>query len=271
MSAAVFFFYDFKSARMIFNSQGSSNGEGAASFDGRINSLSPSWKMAVVAKIAWLGVPIGVVMGLNTLIQNIPRYFVVNHLGESGLGIFAAMFYLTIVGSQFIGAICDSVSPRLARLFADGDYVVFRTVIAKLTLVALLLGGAGLLVAIVAGKPILSMIYRPEYARNISTLAWLMASSGPLFVATVLGYAVLAMRYFHAQVPFRIIHLIAVYALCSFLIPKYGLDGAGKAIFFSSVFFALLMGVLVFICGKHAGIRSTAILSTQPAVEGRNA
>ncbi len=248
ISVLVLLFYDLPKVRQL-------EGPGA--------SLRPRWSLPAFRKLAWLGLPIGLVTALNSLTGNVPRYFIAESLGERELGIFAAMFYLTVAGSTVMGAIGSPASPRLANMFAAGNYAGYRQLLAKLVGIALATGIGGLLVALVAGRQILSLLYRPEYAAHMPTFLWLMAATAPMYVASVLGVGVNAMRRFHAQVPLPVVNLALTVGLAAFLIPRSGLDGAGQVVFLSSVLSMLTTFLVLALC-----LRSSA--SGDPPVLKRN-
>src|SRR5208282_5174062 len=51
----------------------------------------PRWDLPSLARLAWLALPLGIVMMLISLNSNIPRYFIEHYRGERELGIFAAL------------------------------------------------------------------------------------------------------------------------------------------------------------------------------------
>ena len=233
ISVLILVFYDLPKARQV---------------EGPGGSLRPQWSLPAFRRIAWLGLPIGLVTALNSLTGNVPRYFIADSLGERELGIFAAMFYLTVAGSTIMGAIGSPASPRLANLFAAGDYAGYRQLLGKLVAIAVATGIGGLLVALLAGKQILTLLYRPEYAGHMPTFLWLMAATAPMYVASVLGVGVNAMRRFHAQVPLPVVNLILTVGLAALLIPRSGLDGAGQVVFLSSVLSMLTTFLVLALC-----------------------
>jgi O-antigen/teichoic acid export membrane protein len=178
------------------------------------------------------------------LIGNIPRYFLAYGHGQAAVGIFAALYYLTLPGGIVVAAYCDSACPQLAKWGSDSDFRPFCKVLVLLVTAAAILGLGGWVIAYSAGRPILLLCYGPQYALEAPSLAWLMAGAGFLYISTVLGYAVTSLREFHLQVPFRAVHLFVVYLVCLYLIPKEGLLGAAKSIFVSSVMFAVAMAAL---------------------------
>lgn len=260
VGAMVLLFYDMNQARSQLASEDSVI---AATVHKHAASMKPRWQLASLRKIAWLGLPIAMVTTFNSLSGNVPRYFIADSLGDRQLGIFTAMFYLTIAGTTVMGAIANPASPRLARFFAAGDRVAYRQLLLKLVAIALATGVAGFVVALVAGKPLLILLYRPEYAEHISTFLWLMAASAPMYIAGVLGVGVNAMRRFHVQVPLPLVNFLLVTGLAAVLIPRFGLDGAGQVIFISAML-SMLTTFLVLIWCLRENRPSTAATAQNP-------
>ena len=67
----------------------------------------------------------GIVMGLNSLIGNVPRYFLASDQGEALVGIFSALFYLTLPGGIVVTALCDSSIAQIA-VWACGPCLFVR-------------------------------------------------------------------------------------------------------------------------------------------------
>ncbi len=216
-------------------------------------STTAAWSKQAFLRLVWLGLPISLVTAVNSLTGNVPRYFIAESLGDRELGIFAAMFYLTVAGSMVTGAISDPASPRLARLAAEHDLAGFRSLLSKLMTIAVIIAVAGLMIAVVAGKPLLGTVYRPEYSEYSTAFIWLMAAAIPTYAASVLGVGVNALRRFHAQVPLPIINLAVTIALAASLIPSRGIDGAAQVIFAGATLSMLTTAALLVYCLRTTG------------------
>jgi O-antigen/teichoic acid export membrane protein len=197
--------------------------------------LRPSWELGTLARLAWLALPLGVVLTLDSLRANIPRYFIAHYLGEHELGIFAPMAYFKKVGHIVIIALGLSATPRLAQYYAARDRPAFRTLLLKLVGIGALVGGAGVLVALVAGREILTLLYRPEYAQHRAVFVMLMVAAGIDYVATFLDYGMTAARYFRIQMPLLAVVMGTATLACLRLVPSHGLRGAATAVILATV------------------------------------
>lgn len=201
--------------------------------------LRPRWEAQRLVQLAWLTLPLGIVVLLESLATNIPRYFIERETGVYLLGIFAAMAYLKRAGQTIIIALGLSATPRLARQYAAGDVVAYGNLLKRLIGIGTLLGGVGLATAWLFGEPLLTLIYRPEYAAYQSVFLVLMLAAGVDFVAIFLDYGMVAAQQFRWQMVL-FIGLVGMEILaCLLLIPHGVLLGAATAVLIASIARAL--------------------------------
>ena len=247
----VLFGWDIRNGRLILkNSSHGRDGEDLLVADAepakRQNPLYPRWEGKTLSKLVWLALPLGFVMMLISLNTNIPRYFIERYLGERELGIFAAMSYLMVVGQMVVSALAESASPRLAKYYAAGNSTAFGTLMLKLVGVGLMLGAGGVFVAVVAGRPILTLLYKPEYADRADLFLWLMVAAGILYVSAFLGYGITAARYFRVQMPLFVLVTGSSAFACFWLIPTQGVLGAAIALIVGAIVQVVFsLGVIV--------------------------
>jgi O-antigen/teichoic acid export membrane protein len=86
----------------------------------------------------------------------------------------------------------------------------------------------GILLIWLAGRPILLLLYQPEYAERVGIFLWLGLAAGISYVASLLGFAMTAARYFRAQLPVFLISTLVTAAGCTLLVPRYQLLGAAS-------------------------------------------
>jgi O-antigen/teichoic acid export membrane protein len=196
--------------------------------------LRPRWDIATLARLARLALPLGMVMFLISLNTNIPRYFVERHLGLHELGVFAALWYLTMAGGMVELAVGHAAHPRLAKRFAAGDRRGFLSLLSRQLVVAGLLGAAAVVGALLVGRPALGLLYGPEYADHAALLAWILTGAAIGYVASQLNFAMTAARRFFVQAPLFLVVISVTLVACATLIPTYGLYGAALAMAVSS-------------------------------------
>ena len=199
-------------------------------------ALQPRWDAATLVKLATSALPLGLVVMLDSLYTNVPRYFIEHGRGERELGIFAAVGYLMFIGNTIINALGQSASPRLARYYSGGDQAAFDALLLRIIGLGGALGAIGVVLAMAAGRQILTILYRPEYARHADVLVWLMAAAGLQYTYVFLGTAVNAMRRFTIQLPIHALSLLVTLLLCLCLVKGHGLKGAAWAMLGTAAF-----------------------------------
>jgi len=99
----------------------------------------------------------------------------------------------------------------------------------------------GMVVSKLAGREILTILFRPEYAERAELLPWIMAAGGVLFMAQFLGFGMTAAGYYNSQVILNILANLSLFAGCYWLVARQGLLGA---------IFAMLIAAIVQLTGS---------------------
>ncbi len=205
----------------------------------------PRWRARAIVPLVRLSFPLGVVMVMVALNQNVPRYFVAYHLGEADLGIFSAMAY-TMVAMTAIGeAMGVAATPKLSRYFASGEHGRFGSLVLKLNLQVAALGAAGIVAAKLGGGALLALIYTPAFAAHAKEFTWLMVAAAAMAVACLLSSAVSAARRFTIQVPMFLAVLLMSAVGCHLLVPRYGMPGAAVAVALSNLVHILIASAML--------------------------
>ncbi len=212
--------YDVRNARRVMRFQNIEE-------DLSLRSLR-SGRLPVVRQLTWLALPLGFVALLDSLNTNVPRLVIQGHMGNAELGLFTAMSTIGIAGNMVVAALATSASPRLSRDYV-GDLPRFRRLVWRLAQFGVVLGGSAVLLAAVLGRPLLTVLYRPEYAEHLDVFIWLLAAAGLGYVARFLVYSMTAARFLRAQAPLYALSLGVLAALSFGLVPTHGLMGAAWA------------------------------------------
>jgi O-antigen/teichoic acid export membrane protein len=194
------------------------------------DALRPRWNRATLTRLVSMTLPLGLAMFLISLNTNIPRYFIEGNFGLHDLGIYSALFTLTMVGSTIELAMGHAAHPRLAAHFAAGEQTAFRSLLFKQLAVASVLALGGVLGAFLIGRPFLGLVYGSEYAEHASLLPWILLGTGIGYVASQLNFGMTAARSFFIQAPLFVAVITVTFTACALLVPTYGLTGAALAI-----------------------------------------
>lgn len=222
----VLLFYDFRIARELLQGERFSS-----------SSLRKLWRLLGVS------LPLGIVVGIVALNGNLPRYVVQHYLGPTQLGIFVSLAYLISAINLIVYALGQSVSVRLARMFAAGDLAGFIHILRRLVFLGVFFGVIAVPSANLLGKPVLRLLYRPEYALYSNLLPIMAVVAGITAVGLFLDFGMTAARCFRAQVPVIAGATVAGFLVSAVLVPAYGLQGAA---------FGLLAAAAVFAAGNAA-------------------
>jgi O-antigen/teichoic acid export membrane protein len=215
--------------------------------------MRPRWSRPTLVSLVRLAFPLGLVMVMVALNQNIPRYFVAYRLGEADLGIFSALAYAMVAMTAVGEALGVAAAPKLSRYFAAGQYDRFRSLVVKLAVLVAALGVGGVAIAKVSGGPLLALIYTPAFAERADVFFWLMIAAVGMAVANLMSFAVSAARQFTIQVPLFLAVLLMSAAGCYFLVPVYGMLGAAIAVAISGMaHICMAVGVLVWVLASAA-------------------
>jgi O-antigen/teichoic acid export membrane protein len=201
----------------------------------RLAALRPSFRPSVLSRLTVLALPLGLVMMLLSLNSTVPRYFLEHNWGEAELGYFSALAYLMLVGSTIVSALGQSAMPRLAKNYAELDYRSFRRLLVRLGGIAVVLGGLGVMLALLFGHQVLKLLYRPDYAEQTALLVWLMLVAAVNYVSSFMGYGMTAARYFRVQLPLFAIVTGVMIVSSAILIPANGSIGAAQAMGIAAV------------------------------------
>jgi O-antigen/teichoic acid export membrane protein len=208
-------------------------------------ALWPRWDRKRMRSLTWLALPLGLVVMLVSLNSSITRYFVQGYLGERQLGIFAALAYVQAAAATVEDAIAQSALPHLSRSYASYNREAFRTLLLQLLVSGAALGVCGVTIAAAAGRPILTIVYGPEYAGHVKVFVWITMAIGVNFLASFMLYAVTAARYFRSQLPLSLTVTLSSLIASAWFIPKYGILGAAYTLLLTALARAVLAAVLL--------------------------
>jgi O-antigen/teichoic acid export membrane protein len=219
----VLFLYHIPQARAVQAESGSTRPGPLVTRSAFLLGMNASrlWRLARTA------LPLSVVALLINLHLHIPRYFLAGS-GEDAVGYFAAIASLASMPDLVIAALGQSAVRQLAVRYASSqrDYLVL---VGRLLAIGALLGLIGVAAAMILGRPVLALLFRPEYAESANVFVWLMAARMALNVQSFLGYAMTAARWFKLQVWTYGLMLVSLFIAAWVLIPGWGSLGAAWA------------------------------------------
>lgn len=242
--AILLVFYDMRRAYSLlgFLSSDKTNSFNASFGLPQFSLFTKRWEWKKLIDLCKVAFPLGVQSMLGSLLINIPIYFLSNYYGEKAVGHYSSMAYFMVIGNTVTLAAGQAALPRICHYYEAGRknrLAIFRLINA-LTLISLALGCFGVILALFAGKEILTIVYSKDYATQVPVLVWLMVAASFSYLYCPFWYSTTALQLFTQQSWFFSLSVLATFVSSWLLIPTYGLVGAawaatsGNAILFLS-------------------------------------
>lgn len=191
--------------------------------------LRPCFDAQTLTKLAWLTLPLGIVLMLIALTASVPRYMISHYLGNRSLGVFVSIFYLAMAGSRVVTAIGQSAGPRFAKYHVAGNTAAYVRLLVTL---AALVAGLGVVVVLMVGLfggAIFHLLYDADFTRYGNLPVWLTLAGAVMYLTIPLGIAVEAKRRFKTHMVIRGAGVLVLVGLLPGLLARYGLEGAAVA------------------------------------------
>jgi O-antigen/teichoic acid export membrane protein len=182
-----------------------------------------------ISRLLLQAAPMGLVSLLDSLHQNVPRYFVEAQLGTDQLGLFTPMAYMVTIGSAFVFALGAPAAPVLARHAAARDHVSFAGLAHRVILRGAMLGGVGVIVTVFFGEPLLDIAYGPRYAAESAAFVFVAIGGALHFVMVPTVFALTAARVLRVQPVIFALAIAAAAVASALLVGPHGLVGAAIA------------------------------------------
>jgi O-antigen/teichoic acid export membrane protein len=199
------------------------------------SELAPLFDASMQRRLLWRSLPLGIVVLLTTLNSSIPSFFIKHGIGERDLGIFSALGLTISVGNMAVVSLGQSAFTRLSRAYARGNLTAFGSLLVMLLICGAGLGVCGMLISKFAGREILTLLFRLEYAERADLLPWIMVAGAVLFTAQFLGFGMTAAGFYHSQVYLNILANVSLVAACYWLVASKGLLGAILAMLIAAI------------------------------------
>lgn len=247
---AVLFFFDTRISRTLYGVEVRSSDR----------ATQPRWIVPTQKLLLTTTLPIGLVSVLVSLNTSIPRYFIEWSAGPRELGIFAALCFFQSSGNMVVAAMGQAAFSRLATSYAREDMRGFYPLLLRLIAVGGALGIAGIVVTSFAGRQILQLMFRREYAARADLLSYLMVAAGLGYCSQFIGTAVTAARIFAPQIKLFLVVASSLTVFCYLLVPGHGASGAITAIIAATIIQIGGFTLLLFSSSKKRGNRGKPYL-----------
>jgi O-antigen/teichoic acid export membrane protein len=195
----------------------------------------PLWETQPLWQLALLGIPLGMTGMLVSLNTNFPRYFVEAFRSTAELGVFGVLCAPLYAMHTLTKALETSASARLAKLHSAGDVRGFRRLFWQLMATHTAFALAGVAVAWLFGRPLLTMLFKAEYAEHVDVFVTIMWATLVATSAGVMMTALIAARFIQIQMPLMAVTSVTALAACWWLVPIFGMTGAAWSLAISKL------------------------------------
>ena len=220
----------------------------------RLSACKPLWERGPLWRLAILGVPLGVTGMLVSLNTNFPRYFVEQFGGKAELGIFGALCAPLYAMHTLTKSLESSASAQLARLHAGGDMRGFRRLLGRLMATHTAVALAGVAVAWLFGRPLLTLLFNADYAEHVDVFVAIMWATLVATSTGVMMTALIAARFIQIQLPLIAATSLAALVACWCLVPTFGMHGAAWSLAISKLpYLAVGLWLIVRMSDRRAG------------------
>ena len=200
-----------------------------------LRNCQPLWHWQPLKQLAVMGIPLGVTGMLVSLNTNLPRGFVESKCGLAELGIFGALCTPLAVMHTLTRALESSASAQLAKRHAAGDVSGFRRLVARLMLTHSAIALAGVVVAQLFGRELLTFLFTAEDAAHVDVFVTIMWATLVATSAGVMMTALIAARFIQIQLPLTGLTSLVSLAACWWLVPTLGMQGAAISLLVSKL------------------------------------
>jgi len=184
------------------------------------------WSLNRTSKIFIEALPLGFVALLGSLSFNIPKYFIEHFEGESLLGIYAAIGYISVAIMLIAASIGTPTLKIIASSYSNHDIARFNSLYHFLIIVALLIGSIIITISITLGSELLGFIYGSEYSEYSDLLTLFFVATVFNMIALYQWYILTAIKVYREQVAIYLISIAIRVIICRSLIPVLGIYGA---------------------------------------------
>ena len=180
---------------------------------------------AKVGRLTWWILPLGISLWLTRTAQSAPPLVLERYTDLAAVGVFGAMSYLNTSLSMMSGVLGSASAARLRRFYRNGQQRDFARLAVKLTLLSASLGATGVLIAWLAGAPLLGLLFGEGYQR-VDIFVIMMLAAAISITGDPLLTAISAGQAFKRRLTISGTACAVAFGVSMLLIPVYGITGA---------------------------------------------
>jgi PST family polysaccharide transporter len=172
------------------------------------------------------------------------RVCILHNLGIASTGLYQSAWTL---GGLYVGIILQAMGadfyPRLTAVAQDNG--TCNRLTNEQTLIGLVIAGPGVLCSLTLAPLVIALFYSAKFVAAVSILRWVCLGAFLQVISFPMGYMIIAKAERALFVACEISWGIVSVSLAWYLIPRFGLTGAGLTYFLSYVFHCVMIWALV--------------------------
>jgi O-antigen/teichoic acid export membrane protein len=157
---------------------------------------------------------------VSNLLGNVPRYLIEMYYKIEFVGIFSAIFYISIIIGSIANAVLQVLLPKFSDLIRDGKEKQIRKIINKLNFITVLIGFIWVTLVAFFGDFILDILYGSEYSEYNIVLITISIGSFLNILSLFWIGTLIATGKFKLQLYVNIISLFSIF-ITGLIILKY--------------------------------------------------
>jgi O-antigen/teichoic acid export membrane protein len=182
---------------------------------------------------------------MNFFFQRVDTLLVVAWLGLGPAAVFEMVKRIPGLLSRLLGAALVPYLPGLAERLRAGENGRASTLIEEAAALSAFVGYGTALLAIAIGEPLLGLLFAPEYKDGAAALGPLLIAACVAVQAGIMGQALIALDRPRTVMYINVGLAVVSLSLNLFLIPRYGISGAGWSAVLAASFSYLMQRIAV--------------------------
>jgi O-antigen/teichoic acid export membrane protein len=202
-------------------------------------SIRQSWSLLVHSA------PLGGGLLANSLQMTATRLMVERFLGLDALGLFTAVGYFQQAGVTASNSISNAIVNRFARLSRNDNRTRLRKIVIRLLVLFVAAGAAGIATCYFFGDVILKILFGSSYLKAEPLLLIISIVVSLRIISTLPQSLLFAEQRYKEFLGFQLAALSLVIVLGLYLIPSYGVLGAGYVLLAVAAFRLLVLELVM--------------------------
>jgi O-antigen/teichoic acid export membrane protein len=186
-------------------------------------------------------IPLGVMMGLNAFIPNLPRYELQDD--KVKLSVFGALSYFLLISNLVTSAIGETARPSMATCYQQQSPKGFLSIFKRIMVLGNLYGLVFLAIALLGAKTILVLCFNQSYANYTTEFIIIVLGCWMAGIYSLFLFSITAMQAFRQLLVGVVVVFVATFVLGRILIHHYDIAGAAYTLTAANALLMVVTGL----------------------------